>query len=147
MSGEACPLPGPPRDDELGAIEKMLRSRRIAVVGFSDDPSRPSFGIASYLLGHDYGVVPVNPNHTSVMGLKCYRSLGDVPGKVDVVNVFRRSEFCGDVVRDAIAINAGGVWLQSGIISSEAARLAREAGLPFVQNHCIMVEHMHRMRS
>ena len=146
MSGESCPLPGGPRDEDLDPIDRMLRGKRIAVVGLSDDPSRPSFGVASYLLGHGYEVVPVNPNHTSVLGLKCYPSLRDVPGKIDVVNVFRRPEFCADVVRDAIAIKAGGVWLQSGIVSAEAAKLAQEEGLPFVQNHCIMVEHIHRVR-
>jgi predicted CoA-binding protein len=146
MSGESCPLPTPPRDEELGPIEKMLRGKRIAVVGLSDNPSRPSFGIASYLLGHGYEVVPVNPNHTSVLGLKCYASLRDVPGRIDVVNVFRRPKFCADVVRDAIAVKAGGVWLQSGITSSEAAKLARDAGIPFIQDHCVMVEHMHRAR-
>jgi predicted CoA-binding protein len=142
MSGEACPLPTDPQADQQTVIAKMLKAHRIAVVGLSDDPSRPSYEIASYLILHGKEVVPVNPNHDSVLGHKCYASLKDVPGAIDLVNVFRRPEFCADVVRDAIAVGAGGVWLQSGIVNREAEKLAREAKMPFVQNRCIMVDHM-----
>jgi len=122
----------------------MLGAGRIAIVGLSDDPSRPSYEIATYLLGQGYAVVPVNPNHAAVLGMKCYPSLKDVPGEIDVVNVFRRSEFCADVTRDAIAAGAKGVWLQSGIRNEDARRLAAAAGIDFVQDRCILLEH--RMR-
>ena len=145
MTGdEACPLPTTPSRDEASVIARMLRWRRIAIVGASDDPGRASFAIASYLLGQQFDVVPVNPNHASVTGLKCYPSLADVPGRVELVNVFRRPEFCGDVARDAIARGATGLWLQSGIRNEEARQLAHEAGIDYIENRCIMVEHMRR---
>jgi len=144
MSGEACPMPSRGEGPDAGAIARMLGAGRIAIVGLSDDPSRPSYQIASYLKGEGYEVVPVNPTHATVMGLRSYPMLKDVPGEVDVVNVFRRPEFCADITRDAIAIGAKGVWLQSGVRNEEAKRLAQSAGINFVQDRCIMVEH--RMR-
>lgn len=142
MSDSACPIPSMPDRDELAMMTRMLRARRIAIVGASDDPGRASFAIASYLLERQYEVVPVNPNHRGVRGLTCYPSLADVPGLVEVVNVFRRPEFCGEVAREAIAQSATGLWLQSGITSPAAAALAREAGIDYIENRCIMVEHM-----
>ena len=124
----------------------MLKVKRIAVVGLSDDPMRASFGVADYMRSHGYEIVPVNPNHDEVFGLKCYARLADVPGAIDLVNVFRRPEFCADVTREAIEVGAKGVWLQSGIQSEEARRLAAAGKIDFVQNRCIMVEHMHRGR-
>jgi predicted CoA-binding protein len=120
----------------------MLAARRIAVVGLSDDPTRASHGVASYLRSVGKDIIPVNPNHPTVMGLKCYPSLEDVPGPIDVVDVFRRAEFCADVVRSAVAVGAKGVWLQAGIVSPEAERLARDAGIDFVQDRCMKVDHM-----
>lgn len=119
-------------------MKRMLAARRIAVVGMSE--GRISGHIGAFLAANGREVVPVNPMQATVNGLTCYPSLASVPGRIDLVNVFRRPEFCADVVRDAIAVGAGGVWLQSGIISEEAERLAAEAGLPFVQDRCIMVE-------
>ena len=147
MSGEACPLPIDSGDaDERAAIRRMLAATRIAIVGLSDDPSRPSHGIAQYLLAHGKQIIPVNPNYERVLGLKCYASLGDIPEPIEVVNVFRRPEYCAAVVEDAIARQAKGVWLQAGIRSREARQLAAEAGIDYVEDHCIMVEHM-RFRS
>ena len=143
---EACPLPSRSPGDEAAAVDRMLASKRIAIVGMSDDPSRPSHGIGSYLISHGYDVVPVNPTHDQVLGKKCYAKLSDVPGKIDLVNVFRRPEFCADVTREAIEIGAAGVWLQAGIRNEEARELAHEAGIDFVQDRCIMVEHMDRRR-
>lgn len=140
MEGDSCPLPFRKENGDSATICRMLRGRRIAVVGLSDDPSRPSFGIASYLISTGREVVPVNPNHSKIMGLKCYASLEAIPGPVDVVNVFRRPEHCADVVRSAIAIGAKGIWLQSGIVNAEARELAARANIDFVQNRCIMVE-------
>ena len=116
----------------------MLTARRIAVVGMSE--GRISGRIGTFLKDLGRHVVPVNPNVESVYGLQTYASLADVPGPIDLVNVFRRPEFCPAVVRDAIAAKAGGVWLQSGIVSEEAERLAADAGLPFVQDRCLMIE-------
>jgi len=146
MSAEACPLPSRASDQEAAAVDRMLKGKRIAIVGASDDPMRPSNGIAGYLLAHAFDIVPVNPNHDQVLGRKCFARLADIPGKVDIVNVFRRPLACADVVREAIAIGAKGVWLQSGIRNEEAKRLADEAGIDFVQDRCIMVEHMSRRR-
>ncbi len=132
------------RDTEA-AIARMLAGRRIAVVGLSDDPSRPSHGVSAAMLAAGYTIVPVNPNCRSALGQACYATLADIPGgPVDVVNVFRRPLACAGVVRDAIAAGARGVWLQSGIVNDEARRLAAEAGLDFVQDRCIMVEQMRR---
>lgn len=122
----------------------MLAGQRIAVVGLSDDPSRPSYGVAAYLVRAGKEVIPVNPKCTQVMGRRCYGTLEEIPDPVDLVDIFRRSEYCPDVVRSAIAINAKGVWLQSGIISPESEQLAREAGLDFVQDRCLKIELMYR---
>jgi predicted CoA-binding protein len=142
MPDEACPLRSRPGDRGADAVRRMLAGRRIAVVGLSDDPSRASHGVAAYLASVGKEIVPVNPNHATVMGLKCYPSLEDVRGPIDVVDVFRRPEYCANVVRSAVAVGAKGVWLQSGIVSPEAERLARDAGIDFVQDKCIKVEHM-----
>ncbi|MGB7158342.1 MAG: CoA-binding protein [Tepidisphaeraceae bacterium] len=134
-------MPSRGQGSDAAAIERMLAARRIAIVGLSDDPSRPSYEIAAYLRAAGYAIIPVNPTHATVMGMPSYASLKDVPGEIDVVNVFRRPEFCTDVTRDAIAAGAKGVWLQSGIRNEEARSLAASAGIDFVQDRCIMVEH------
>ena len=119
-------------------IRHLLRADRVAIVGLSE--GRISERIGRFLQSFGKEIVPVNPMHAQVMGLKSYPSLLDIPGRVDLVNVFRRPEFCGAIVTDAIAVNAGGVWLQSGIID-EAARVAAEtASMSFVQDRCIMIE-------
>ena len=144
MPGQACPMPNPNDADDKALILQLLGAKRIAVVGMTDDPSRPSHYVPAYLIAQGKEVIPVNPKYPSILGRTCYPSLKDIPGGIDLVNVFRRAEFCPDVVRDAIAIGARGVWLQSGIVSAEAERLAREAKMPFVQDRCIMVEHSRR---
>lgn len=146
MSQEHCPFPSRLPAVEIAAVERMLGAKRVAVVGLSDSPDRPSHGIAGYLMAHGYDVIGVNPNHDSVFGRKCYARLADVPGKIDLVNVFRRGEFCDDVTREAIAAGAAGVWLQSGIRNEEARALAEQARIDFVQDRCLMVEHMQRRR-
>src|SRR2546421_8477797 len=142
MPDDACPLPTRPPEDEAAVIRRMLSGSRVAVVGLSDDPYRPSHDVARYLQSVGKEVIPVNPNHQRVLGLKCYASLEAVPGPIDVVDVFRRPEHCADVVRSAVAVGAGGVWLQSGIVSAEAQRIAREARIDFVQDRCMKVDHM-----
>ena len=146
MTSDACPLPERPTGDESGEIEAMLGAKRIAVVGMSDSPARASYGVGAYLKEQGYEIIPVNPKHSSVMGTKCYASLREVPGKIDVVNVFRRAEYCAAVVREAIEVGAKGVWLQSGIYSEEAKKLAQGAEIHFVQGRCIMVDHIRRQR-
>jgi predicted CoA-binding protein len=143
VSDEICPLPLPPEERrEADAVRRMLAARRIAVVGLSDDPSRASYGVASYLRSAGKEVIPVNPNCRTVMGLECYPSLEAAPGPIDVVDVFRRPEHCADVVRSAVAVGAKGVWLQSGIVSDEAAEVAARAGIDFVQDRCMKIDHM-----
>ena len=123
------------------AIDRMLAGRRIAVVGLSDEPARPSYGVSAHMQRAGYTILPVNPNCRLALGQTCYPTLAEVPGPIDVVNVFRRPLACAQVVRDAIAVGAKGVWLQTGILNDEAKRLAAEAGIDFVQDRCIMVEH------
>ena len=123
------------------AMSRMLKGRRIAIVGLSDDPSRPSFHIANYLQSQGLEIVPVNPHALIILGMHCVPTLAEVQGPIDVVNVFRRPEHCPAIVEAAISVGAKGVWLQSGIRSPEAERLAREAGMDFVQDRCLMVEH------
>lgn len=144
MNEEACPMPTPPGPDEKAAMERMLAGKRIAVVGLSSDPSRPSYEVAGFLASIGLEIIPVNPGCEQVMGKKCYPSLHEVPGSIDVVDVFRRAEFCPQVVRDAIQAGARGVWLQSGIRSPEAKKLAKEAGMDYVEDRCLKVEHWTR---
>jgi predicted CoA-binding protein len=142
MSDESSRMLARPGDDEVERIKRMVRAQRIAVVGLSEDPSRPSYGVARYLVNAGKEIVPVNPNHAAVLGLKCYARLEDVPGSIDLVDVFRRPQYCADVARSAVAVGAKGVWLQSGIRSPEAKRVTEEAGIDFVEDRCLMVEHM-----
>jgi predicted CoA-binding protein len=125
--------------------ERHLRSllgeaQVIAVVGISSKPWRPSHEVASYLQQHGYRIVPVNPNEDEVLGEQVYASLLDIPKDlhVDVVDVFRRAEHTREVARDAVAIGARMLWLQEGIVSEEAARIATEGGLEVVMGVCIM---------
>ena len=119
-AGEACRLPTPPAADDEAIVRRMLRAKRVAVVGISADPYKASHDVAAYLLAAGYEILPINPNYDEVLGLRCYPSLADVPGPIDLVNVFRRPEHCADVVREAVAAGAKGVWLQSGIVNEEA---------------------------
>jgi len=127
------------------AIKAILEGcRTIAVVGLSSDPGRPSYGVASYMLRRDYKVIPVNPNETEVFGEKAFASLADVPGKIDLVDIFRRSSEAGTAVDQAIAIGARAVWLQEGVIDQAAAQRALAAGLLVVMDRCWLKEHARR---
>ncbi len=126
----------------MRTTEQILReTKTIAVVGLSSDPMRPSFGIAKALQSYGYRIIPVNPKETEVLGEKAYASLGEVPVPVDLVNVFRRPEQTPAVARDAVAMGAEALWLQSGIENDEAEAIAVAAGLDYVSDRCIMVEH------
>jgi hypothetical protein len=122
--------------------DKILRSARtIAVVGLSTNPRRPSYGVARYLQRAGYRIIPVNPNVSEVLGERAYATLSELPGPVDVVEVFRRSEFAGAIVDEAIAIGAAAVWLQDGVVDEAAAERARAAGLDVVMDDCMMRRH------
>jgi uncharacterized protein len=124
-------------------IERILRSTRtIVVIGLSSDPTRPSYGVSRYMQSHGYRIIPVNPSEESVLAEKAYPRLEDVPEKVELVNIFRRSEEAGRHVDEAIRIGARAVWLQEGVIDHEAASRALEAGLDVVMDRCILKEHM-----
>jgi len=116
--------------------------RTIAVVGLSSDPSRPSHGVAGYMRRSGYRVIAVNPNETEVFGNSAYPNLASVPEKVDLVDVFRRSDEAGHAVDDAIAIGAKAVWLQEGVIDRAAAQRALDAGLMVVMDRCWLKEHI-----
>ena len=131
-------------DAELSPERRELLSifgaaRVVAVVGLSSRPGRPAFEIASYLQQHGYRIVPVNPNETEVLGERAYASLLDIPDdlRVDVVDVFRRAEHTPEVARQAVEIGARVLWLQEGIVSEEAARIATEGGLGVIMGVCI----------
>ena len=125
------------RTDDETARRVLTEGRTWAVVGASDDPWRSSYAVAELLLHRGYDVVPVNPNHETVLGLRCYPSLADVPRAVDVVDLFRRSDEAGPHVDEAVAIGAKAVWTQLGVFPDEAALdRARAAGLTVVVNRC-----------
>ena len=125
------------RTDDETARRVLTESRTWAVVGASDDPWRSSYGVAELLIERGYDVIPVNPTHSLVLGLTCYPTLADVPRPVDVVDLFRRSEFAGVHVDEAVAIGASAVWTQLGVFPDEAALdRARAAGLTVVVNRC-----------
>ena len=132
--------------DVLGDAEiaELLRtSRRIAVIGASSKPHRASNGVLRFLVRAGYDVVPVHPNEKVVEGLECYRTLGEAvaaTGLVDIVDVFRRAEFCPEHAREAVAVGARCLWLQLGIVSAEAARIARAGGLAVVMDRCTQIE-------
>jgi uncharacterized protein len=115
--------------------------RTIAVVGLSSKRYRPSYGVAEYLKRSGYRIIPVNPEETEVLGEKCYPDLDSVPGEIDVVDIFRRSEFVPEIVEAAIRRGAKVVWMQEGVIHEEAASRAREAGLTVVMDRCILKDH------
>mgnify|MGYP002713103392 CR=1 FL=1 len=124
-----------------GMREVLKRSRVIAVVGHSDKPHRTSYRIAQYLREAGYKVYPVNPTVDEIDGEKSYASLADIPEPIDIVNVFRRSEYLDDVVAEAIEVNAKSVWAQLGVVDEQAAKRAAEANMPIVMDTCIKVAH------
>ena len=121
--------------------ELLGKSRTIAVVGLSNKRTRPSYSVSEYMQGHGYRIIPVNPNITEVLGEKAYARLEDVPEPIDIVDVFRRSEFVPDIVESAIRLGAAAVWMQEGVMHEEAAQRARAAGLTVVMDRCILKEH------
>lgn len=128
--------------NDRNELRRMLKEARvIAVAGHSNRPHRTSYSIGRYLRDAGYRVFAVNPTISEVDGEKAYATLAEVPEPIDIVNVFRRSEFLAEVVEQAIVVGAKGVWAQLGVIDEAAARQAEEAGLDMVMDRCIMVDH------
>lgn len=126
-------------DQEM--TEVLRQAKTIAVVGLSSNPLRPSFGVSRFLQRQGYRVIPVNPNETEVLGEKAYPTVKDVPGAVDIVNIFRRPARVPEVIE--AALQKGGVrciWMQEGVVNHEAAKQAERAGLPVVMDRCILKE-------
>lgn len=127
-------------------LKELLGSaQNIAVVGLSNSPMRASFGVSRFLQRQGYRVIPVNPNETEVLGERCYPSLSDVPDTIDIVDVFRRSEFVPEIVDAAIARHAAGqqircIWMQEGVVHPGAAARAEAAGIPVIMDRCILKE-------
>jgi predicted CoA-binding protein len=127
-------------------IADLLRtSRTIAVVGLSDNPMRPSHGVSAYMQSHGYKIIPVNPQADEVLGEKAYASLLDIPEPIDIVDIFRRSEFVPEIVDQAIQQKARAIWMQEGVVHEQAAEKARKAGLLVVMDSCILKEHRSRL--
>ena len=127
------------------AIAELLQSaHKIAVVGLSSSPLRPSHGVAAYMQSHGYKIIPVNPEITNALGETAYPSLLDVPEKIDIVDIFRRSENVPPVVDQAIQLKVRAIWMQEGVVHNQAAEKARRAGIFVVMDRCILKEHRAR---
>jgi uncharacterized protein len=130
--------------DEAAAAKVLRSARRIAIVGASPDPGRPSYGVMRYLIHHGYECVPVNPNVRDVLGLASFRTVVEAvaeTGPVDIVDVFRRSELCLPHAEEAVAVGAHCLWLQLGVVNWEAATIAAAGGLDVVMDRCTAIEH------
>jgi len=128
--------------DEIGQLLK--RTKTIAVVGLSDSPLRPSHGVSAYMQSQGYRVIPVNPAIKGALGEKAVASLAEIKEKIDIVDVFRRSEFVPEVIDEAIRLKVPAIWLQEGVIHEQAAEKARKAGIFVVMDKCILKEHRAR---
>ena len=128
--------------DDIGRL--LERVKTIAVVGLSNDPMRPSYGVSSYMQQQGYRIIPVNPTISEALGERSYPDLSSVPEKIDLVNVFRRPEYVPALVDESIRLNLPAIWLQEGVIHPDAARRAQEAGLSVVMDRCILKEHRRR---
>src|SRR5215472_14427586 len=123
------------------AVRILREFRRVAVVGISDRPERDSHRVAAYLQRAGYTIIPVNPRVDAVLGLRCWPSLDDAPGPIEVVDVFRRSELVPPIVEAAIRVGAKAVWMQDGVVHEAAAAAARAAGLLVVMDRCMLRDH------
>ena len=122
----------------------LARTQTIAVVGLSNNPLRPSYGVAAYMQSHGYRIIPVNPRISESLGETSYATLADVPEKIDLVNIFRRSEYVDEIVDQAIQLKVPAVWMQEEVINERAAEKARQAGIFVVMDRCILKEHLER---
>ncbi len=140
---EICRIPEEPvceiQDDLLREI--FANSKTIAIVGLSDNPERDSHIVARYLIDKGFVVLPVNPQKSEILGLMCYPDLASIGHKIDIVNVFRNLEAIPAVVREAISLHPGTIWLQLGLVHNESAVNAMSEGIHFIQTKCIKIEH------
>jgi predicted CoA-binding protein len=121
--------------------ELLKKSKTIAVVGLSNKRTRPSYSVSEYMQQQGYRIIPVNPRITDALGEKAYARLEDIPEHIDIVDIFRRSEYVSEIVDSAIRLGAAAVWMQEGVVDEEAAQRARKAGLTAVVDRCILKEH------
>ena len=127
--------------DNKEIFEILNKYNSVAVVGLSDNPMRPSYQVAAYLIDAGYKIFPVNPNCKEILGLECYPDLNSIPAKIDIVDVFRRPEHVGNIVKKSVEIGAKVIWLQLGVINHEAALKAQSLGLKVIMDRCIKIEH------
>ena len=137
-------MASPPQSDPIADL--LRRSKTIAVVGLSSNPLRPSHGVSAYMQTHGYRILPVNPNIEECLGEKAYRTLLEVPERIDIVDIFRRSEFVEEVVDQAIQLKIPVVWMQEEVIDEKAAEKAQKAGIFVVMDRCLLKEHRARFR-
>ena len=137
-------MASPPQSDPIADL--LRRSKTIAVVGLSANPLRPSHGVSAYMQTQGYHIIPVNPNITQCLGTKAYGSLMEVQENIDIVNIFRRSEFVEEVVDQAIHLKVPAVWMQEDVINEKAAEKAQKTGIFVVMDRCILKEHRARIR-
>ena len=130
--------------DEMTVTRILMDCRTIAVVGLSSNPARTSYRVASYMKSQGYRIIPVNPNETNVFGEPAYPTLAAVPGTIDLVDIFRKSEDVLPIVEDAIACGVKAIWMQEGVINEQAAVRAKESGLLVVMDRCWLKEHAAR---
>ena len=135
-------MTSPPHSDPIH--ELLSRAKTIAVVGLSDSPLRPSHGVSAYMQAQGYRIIPVNPTLSEALGEQAYPSLMEVPGKIDLVNIFRRPEFVETIVDQAIQLKIPAVWMQEEVIHEGAAAKARKAEIFVVMDRCILKEHRAR---
>ena len=134
----------PPKTDPIRDL--LQRAKTIAVVGLSDSPMRPSYGVSAYMQSQGYKIIPVNPSISEALGEKSYASLAEIPDKIDIVNIFRRSEYVPEIVDQAIELKIPAVWMQEGVMNPTAAEKAEKAGIFVTMDLCILKEHRARFR-
>ena len=122
-------------------ISKIFAMRTIAVVGMSPRPERPSHYVSQYMSENGYNIIPVNPGHSEILHRKSYPTILDIGEPIDIVNVFRRSEYVLPIIKDAIKISAKAIWLQDGVITHEGEKLAKENDILFIMNDCLLRRH------
>ncbi len=122
-------------------ITKIFRMKTIAVVGFSSKKHRPSYFVSLYMKQNGYNIIPVNPNHKIIDDMKCYPDLQSIKVTIDIVNIFRRSEYVPEIVESAISIKAKAIWMQDDVINENAEKIAKEAGLLVIMNDCMLRRH------
>ena len=127
--------------NKLETVNQIFNLKTIAVVGFSPKPERPSHYVAMYLKENGYTIIPVNPGHNEIAGITCYPDLKSIPKSIDVVDIFRRSEFVLSIVDSAISMGVKAIWMQDHVIHEEAAQKAEDAGLMVVMNDCMLRQH------